>query len=368
MKREARLLLLKAKDALVLAIEIFNRPYNRGRVSATLILLDHAFEMLLKAAIIERGGRIREKGANQTIGFDACVRRALTDGRIKFLDEQQALTLQATNGLRDAAQHYLLEISEGQLYMHAQAGLTLFRDIFEGVFATPLCGELPARVIPLATQPPTDLETLFDSETAEVQKLLGPNCRRRTEADARLRPLAILDATIRGEKTQPGSRELTNIKRGLSAGKTWQEVFPGVAALNLTSEVVGPTFSLRFTKKTGLPIHVVPEGTPGAFVVGVKRVDELSYYSLGRDELARKLGLSGPKTTACIRYLDLQSKPDCFKQITVGQSKFKRYSQLALCQIRDALKTVSVDDIWRSIGPELSRRKPKLRKGNNSAA
>ncbi|MGO9103844.1 MAG: hypothetical protein ACLP9Y_32110 [Mycobacterium sp.] len=30
--------------------------------------------------------------------------------------------------LRDAAQHHLLELSEGQLYVHAQSGITLFRD------------------------------------------------------------------------------------------------------------------------------------------------------------------------------------------------------------------------------------------------
>jgi hypothetical protein len=50
MKREARLLLEKACDSLLLSIELFNRPHDRGRVTGTLIQLDHAFEMLLKAA------------------------------------------------------------------------------------------------------------------------------------------------------------------------------------------------------------------------------------------------------------------------------------------------------------------------------
>ncbi|WP_105317565.1 hypothetical protein [Thermus tenuipuniceus] len=43
MKREAKLLLEKATDSLVLAIELFNRPHDRGRVSSVLIMLDHAF-------------------------------------------------------------------------------------------------------------------------------------------------------------------------------------------------------------------------------------------------------------------------------------------------------------------------------------
>ena len=112
MKREARLLLGKACDSLMLSIEFFNRPHDLGRTTTTLILLDHAFEMLLKASIVHRGGRIREKRANETMGFDKCVRCALSEGKIRFLTEEQALSLQGINNLRDAAQHHLLDISE----------------------------------------------------------------------------------------------------------------------------------------------------------------------------------------------------------------------------------------------------------------
>ncbi|MCS6885518.1 MAG: hypothetical protein RMM17_04100 [Acidobacteriota bacterium] len=93
MKQEPKLLLKKAIDSLVLSIELFNRPHDQGRISSTLTLLDHAFEMLMKAAILHRGGRIREKRAKETIGFDACVRRSLNDGRIKYLTEEQAFVL-----------------------------------------------------------------------------------------------------------------------------------------------------------------------------------------------------------------------------------------------------------------------------------
>ena len=93
MKRETRLLLGKACDSLVLSIEIFNRPQDRGRVSGTLIQLDHGFEMLMKAALVQRGGRIREKNRPNTIGFDACVGRSLSDADIRYLTEDQALVL-----------------------------------------------------------------------------------------------------------------------------------------------------------------------------------------------------------------------------------------------------------------------------------
>jgi hypothetical protein len=40
MKREVKLLHKKALDSLILSIEHFNRPDDRGRVSSVLILLD----------------------------------------------------------------------------------------------------------------------------------------------------------------------------------------------------------------------------------------------------------------------------------------------------------------------------------------
>src|SRR5437868_6131277 len=99
MRREARLLLDKALDSLVLSVERFNCPYDRGRPTAVLILLDHSFEMLLKSSIVQRGGKIREPGARETITFDVCVRRATSDGSIQFLTKDQAALLRAINSL-----------------------------------------------------------------------------------------------------------------------------------------------------------------------------------------------------------------------------------------------------------------------------
>lgn len=119
MKREAKILLAKAISSLIVSIDSFNCPWDTGRVENFLIMLDHAFEMILKAAIIRRNGKIKEKNEKYTLGFYACVRKALSDANVQFLKEEHALTLQAINNLRDAAQHYYLDISEEHLYLHA---------------------------------------------------------------------------------------------------------------------------------------------------------------------------------------------------------------------------------------------------------
>jgi hypothetical protein len=316
MRKEVRLLRAKGIDSLILSIELFNRPSDAGRMHAVLIFLDHALEMLFKAAIVHRGGRIRERRSKQTIGFDACVRRGLSDANVKFLGENQALTAQMVNSLRDAAQHHLLNISQGHLFIQAQAGLTLFRDVFKDVFKQDLRLFLPERVLPLSTSPPSDLASLFESEVAEIRKLLKPGSRRRTEAEARLRSLAIVETSLGGEKVQPRAGDLNKLASEIAGGKkSWDDIFPGVASLELTSTGFGPSLDLRIDKKQGIPIRLVPEGTPGAAVVAVKRVNELGFYTLGRDQLAQKLKISGPKTTAAIWFADVKNDPDAYKQL-----------------------------------------------------
>jgi hypothetical protein len=345
-RREAKLLLEKACDSLVLSIELFNRPNDRGRVSGTLIPLDHAFEMLLKAAILHSGGRIRERRAKETIGFDACVRRGLSDGKIRFLTAAQALVLQTINGLRDAAQHHLLDISEGQLYVHVQSGVTLFRDLMKSVFNQELVSHLPTRVLPVSTSPPTTLASLFESEIEGIKKLLRPGKRRQVEAMARLRPLAILDSTIQGEKGQPSDAELRRIGQEVVAGGSWIDAFKGASAVEIATEGTGPSVSLRLSKKEGIPIQVVAEGTPGASVVAVKRVNELDHYSLGAKQVAEKLGTSIPKALAAVEYLRIREKTECYKEFKLGSQLHKRYSPLALSAIREALTTETMEDIW----------------------
>lgn len=350
MKKEVRILRSKSVESLVLSIELFNRPSESGRTHGVLIFLDHAFEMLFKAAILHRGGRIREPRAKQTMGFDAAVRKGLSDAKVKFLEDNQALTVQMINSLRDAAQHHILDISEQHLYIQAQAGLSLFRDVFKSVFSEELQDHLPSRVLPLSTTPPTELATLFDNETKEIKKLLAPGVRRHTEAEAKLRSLAIVEKSLNGEKVQPSVGELQRLAKEIVSGKkSWNEIFPGVATVTLTATGHGPSIDLRITK-TGLPVQLIKEGTPGATVVAVKRVDELGFYSLGRDDLARKVGLSGPKTTAVIRFLKLQCDDECHKQVTIGKSKFDRYSPKAITAIQEALKKTPIDQIWQSHG------------------
>ena len=347
MKKGIKHLYRKAIDSLTLSIELFNRPNDCGRVHGVLIFLDHSFEMLLKAAILHKGGKTREKRAKETIGFSLCVRKAFSDAEIKFLNEEEVLTLQTINGFRDAAQHYTLELSEQIFYLQTQAVLTLFRDITQKVFNIDLKLELPVRVLPLSTTPPMDIHALFTHEVNEVKKLLQPNRRRKLEALEKLRALAIMENSIQGIQSQPSDAELKSLIRKLKQGSTWNQIFPGTSTINFTTKGYGLSLDLRITKsEEGIPFTPVPEGTPGVAVVAIKRVNELDFYNLGRDQLAKKLNHTGPKITAAIQVFKIKDDPECFKQIKMGKATFNRYSQKAIDKIKDRLDIKMIEEVW----------------------
>lgn len=345
MRKEVKHLYSKAIDSLTIAIELFNRPNNTGRVHGVLILLDHSFEMLLKASILKKNGRIFDKGSKESIGFGTCLRKAFSNPEIKFLNEDEVLTLQALNGLRDAAQHYLLVMSEQHLYFQAQSAITLFRDILYRVFGKDLRTELPERVLPVSTTPPTEIIVFFSHEINEVKQLLDSSRRRKKDAIDRLRSIAIMENAVQGKDNQPSNSDLNNIASNLKRGSTFKQVFPGIATLNLTTNGYGPSLDLRISRMEGIPIQIVPEGT-GSAIVALKRVNELDYYNLGRDQLAKKVGLTGPKTTAIIHHIKIKEDPYSFKRITIGKVTFDRYAPRAIERIKETLKDNDINEIW----------------------
>ncbi len=357
MKKEVKHLYSKAIDSLTLSVELFNRPNDCCRTHGVLIFLDHSFEMLLKAAILHKGGKIKEKKAKETIGFSACVRKCFSDGAIQFLSEEEVLTLQTINGFRDAAQHYTLELSEQLFYFQAQSGLTLFRDIVKKVFDIDLKTELPVRVLPLSTTPPMDIQALFDNEVGEIKKLIQPQSRKKLEAVEKLRALAIMENSIQGIESQPSDLELKKLSKKIKDGSAWNQVFPGVSTLTFTTNGYGPSLDLRIVKQEGIPVTVVPVGTPGAAIVAIKRVNDLDFYSLNLTALSEKTKVSSNKLIAVMKELKLQDNDDAYKEIRIGSAVYKRYSPVALDTLKKELPKMDIEKIWQKNRPKTRKAK-----------
>lgn len=355
MNKQPKLLFEKSLDSLVLAIEHFNRPWDRGRPEAVLILLDRAFELLLKAIILHKGGKIREPYEKETIGFEKCVRKCISEQQVRCLTEEEGLTIQILNSFRDAAQHDIVMLSEHELYMYSQASVTLYKNLIKKVFNEDLKNYLPERILPISTRPPTDLHAMVEADFKHIKSLLIPKSRKQIEAKARLKSLAIIESSLEGVRNQPSELELNKLAKQVQTGRKWQDLFPGLASLDINTTGTGISVDIRITKREGDKVQLVPEGTPGATVLAVKRVNELDYYSLGLHDIAKKVGLGPNKALAVVKHLALQDSLDYFKEVKVGNNRFKRYSAKALDKVIKELPGINMEAIWE-------KHKPKGRK------
>jgi hypothetical protein len=346
-RKEAKTLYGKAADSLVLAVDHFNRVWDRGRTEVVLIMLDRAFELLLKSIIVHLSGKIRAKDSNRTIGFDVCLRKCLSEHPFRCFTEDEAVTLQNLNSLRNAAQHYLTELSEDMLYIYAQSAVTLFDKLSTHILGLRLKDAMPNRVLPVSPKPPRDFGLILEAEFGAITKMVAPGSRKGLDAKARIRSLAILQSSLDGRKSQPSDRELNGIVRRIRGGDGWRAIFPGVATLRIDPDAAGPGLALRITKNQGEAIRLVPEGSPDATVVAVKRVNELDFYSMGLTDLAKKLKITAPKLLALIEIDGLQRDPEYFKLVKIGKVVSKRYSHRALDHLRSRVTQVDLREIWR---------------------
>jgi len=243
LKQQARVLKCKALTSFITAAEAFNSLHDDGRVTKVLLHLQHAFEMLLKAALVQGGKPVFDQATGRSIGFERCVGLAMSDDTIQ-LSETDAGTLRAIDALRDDEQHWFNKVSEQLLYLHVRAGVTLFDDILQRVFGERLNTLFPARVLPVSADPPQDLALLLDDEYTQIKELLRPGRRAGHEAGARIRTLLAMEAHVEPE-TRVSSKDVARVEKGIRSGDARDKVFPrlsdvatAVDAL-LTSESAG---------------------------------------------------------------------------------------------------------------------------------
>ena len=344
LKKNVGPLLSRSIESLTLAIELFNRPSDVARSHGVLLFLHHSFEMLLKAVILQRTGWIHDKSSKFTYGFDRCL--SIATEELKFLTQDERSTLSILDAQRDQAAHYYSELSEDLLYIHAQSGVTLFDKLLKSLFGQAFAARVSGRILPISSRPPTDLMALFDCELAEVDKLLMCGKRQGARAMARLRSILAFATGSRDEAERVSEHELASAVSKRRRGEEWSVILPEVAQLRLDTEGSGIPISMRIAKDAPVAVRVAK---PGEEVVGTLIKQEINLwdvFTLSRDDLATKLGISGPRTHALIYELRIQDDPTCYRQLKKKSLVFKGYSKKALDLLRQALETVDLNEIW----------------------
>ena len=192
---------------------------------------------------------------------------------------------------------------------------------------------------------------MIDADFRLIKDLVKPHSRKLLEAKSKLTALAIVESSLEGVRSQPSDLEVRKLVNKVREGKEWKDLFPGVASLQLSSTGTGINVDIRITKIGENAATLVPEGTAGATVLAVKRVNELDYYSLSPTKFAEYLELTQPKALALAKHLGVQDSDEYFKVIKIGKSLFNRYSGKALSIAREALASVNMDEVWAEHRP-----------------
>jgi len=334
LRREARTLKAKALCSLRQAVTAFNACDDDGRTTCVLLHMQHAAEMLLKAILVQRRAKVFDPHKQTSIGFDKCVNLATQHAK---LAQEEAGLLRAVDALRDAEQHWLIVVPEDVLYLHARGFITTFDDLLKRVLDDTLANHLPARVLPISTQPPVSFDLLVDREFSQIRNLLQPGKRQRSEARGRIRTLLAMESHV-AEGVDISEADINRVENAVRGGTGRGDVFPRLSSLDTQVLGVGASVSVRFTKKAGegAPVRFIAADDPTE-AAAVREVDLQKRFYLSATELAKKLKLTTPKSHALRQQLGIDADPQCMHTFTFGKSKHPMFSDNAFARIRETL-------------------------------
>lgn len=338
----------RAVSSLRRSVREFNAFDDQGRSTAVLRDLHHSLEMLLKAALVQQGVTVFDRRTGQSLSFDKCLRLSSEHLHVTV---DEAGTLRAIDALRNEEQHWFTELSEGLLYLHTRAGVTLFDELLHRGLGERLVDHLPHRVLPISAEPPRDVQLLIDEEFTAIKALLAPGRRRRPEARARIRALLAMEGH-NAEEVRVSKKDVDRVQRGILDGKDRDAVFPRLSTVQSEIDGEGVEVRVRFTKREGegAPVRLIAADDPAA-AAAIREVDLQRRYHRSAKELAAALGLTGPMAVAVRRALGIDDDPNCRHVFSFGSQQHQRFSDNAFTRMRDALPGLDLEQVWRDFGP-----------------
>jgi hypothetical protein len=300
--------------------------------------------MLLKASLHQRQVPVVDARSGQSIGFKKCLNHA---PQHLNLTSHEVGTLRTIDRLRDDEYHYLGLVSEGILFLHLRASITIFDKLVREVFNETLADQLPARVLPISTQPPRALELLIDEEYSQVRELLAPGRRQGATARARIRTLFALESHVL-EDSEATARDVSKAEAAIKRGDDRSTVFPQLSGLSSRTTGLEVTIKVQQTKRDGMPVHFAAEAEAGEAAL-IREVDLHKKFHFSRAELAKHAGLTQPKATALREELGIDADDEAHRSFKFNNTVHESYSDRALMLMRDAIdQGVDMDRVWRN--------------------
>ena len=129
LKKNVAPLLERGIQSLILAVELFNRPSETARCHGVLMFLQHSFEMLLKAAILQKTGTIHPKSDGYTYSFKDCLQ--IANEQLGILTRDGKLTLEILDEQRDQAVHFYADLDRWAAVI--RGGIDLLGEVWRDV-------------------------------------------------------------------------------------------------------------------------------------------------------------------------------------------------------------------------------------------
>jgi hypothetical protein len=342
-KRDARTLKGKSLASLRRAISIFNSHEEDGRATSVLLHLQHAGEMLIKAALVQRGQKIFDKSTHKSKGFGRCLN--ISEEYLQCTKDEVG-AFRTIDVLRDTEQHWFALVPEEILYLESRAFVTAFDTILHRTFAEHLSEHLPERVLPISTLPlPRDMSTLFSSKYEQVKILLRPGKRQRDEARGLIRTLLAMEAHVVDE-VEVNETDVSRVEKAVKSNREWSVAFPRLAQIVTQFEGDGLAVVVRISKSEGAPVRLIAADDP-AEVAAIREVDLQKRFRYSPTELAQKLNMKMHHVAALKAHLGIDTDQQCMHEFVFGSQKHKRYSDTAIERVRTAQTAVDVEEIYR---------------------
>ncbi|MHB8198916.1 MAG: DUF3644 domain-containing protein [Vulcanimicrobiaceae bacterium] len=357
LKRDCRTLKAKALSSLKTALVAFNSLNDEGRTTTVLLHLQHSAEMLLKAALLQNGYKLFERGESKSIGYKKCLAKVVEHLKVS---EEIAGPIRSIDALRDVEQHWVGNMSEELFYLEVRAFLTAFDKLLKQLFGESIADTLPIRVLPISTQPPTgDLDVLFNSEFDQIKKLLAPGRRQRDEARGKIRSLLAVEAHA-ADEVEVLEKDVNRIEKAVKAGKGIAEVFPRLTSLSSTTMGEGVQIEVTIVKKGGAPIRYVAGDDPTEFAA-VRTVDLQRRFRYPSTLLGKHVDLTPHQFYAVRQQLNLDNDPTSSHVFEFESQRIKRYSDDAIVKIREFLKGNDLAAVVKAY----NAKQPHGRRGRN---
>jgi hypothetical protein len=348
LRREARSLKAKAISSLKIGLEAFNGFAEDGRTTKTLLHLQHACEMLLKASLVQRQVNIQDPQKGHSVGFKRCLNLARQHCGFS---ETQAGVFRAIDSLRDGEQHWLITVPEDVLFLHARGLVTAIDEVLAREFKEKLADHLPTRVLPVSTMPEAQFEILIDRECKVIRELLAPGRRQRDEARGRIRTLLSMEAHV-ADEVEISERDITRVEKALKSDKNWGDVLPRLKTVQTTMTGTAVELKVHITKNQGIPIYKIAADDP-TNAAAVREVDLRKKYRYTPTELAQKLALNTNQSKTLREMLNVDGDPVMSHVFEFGKSKHPCYSDQALAAMKEQW---SIPEVQEKLKAEMKRK------------